>query len=172
MPLQAESLIKIFRGTRRLGNGRPVLIVTGDTMDSQTPLSEFFLFHDFPDMPFLYSRTICTHPDGLYLYDFAKYPGLFSARALLDKQLRAAQDRLEHEVYMRDPKIAGEIFYSSFALAYEDTGDTPLIEFAMFQKFIKERDVMFKFSRSHAVSLLKDKLLEFPEAVLLHEPRT
>ncbi|HTR41297.1 MAG TPA: hypothetical protein VMH87_06740 [Pseudomonadales bacterium] len=171
MALLSESLIKIYRATRRLGNGRPVLVITGDTTNLNNPISEYYLFHEFPDMPFLYSRTGYSHPDTLYLYDFGKYSEIFSAGAMLEKQLRAAQDRLEFEVFMRDRQIAGEIFYSATALKFEEAGELPLVEFAMFQRFPKERDAMFKFSKSHSMGLLKEKLLEYPEAVLTQEPR-
>lgn len=171
MPLLSESLIKIYRATRRLGNGRPVLVITGDTTNLNNPISEYYLFHEFPDMPFLYSRTGYSHPDTLYLYDFGKYSEIFSAGAMLEKQFRAAQDRLEFEVFMRDRQIAGEIFYSATALRFEEVGEFPLAEFVMFQRFPKERDAMFKFSKSHSLGLLKEKLLEFPEAVLTQEPK-
>jgi hypothetical protein len=170
MPLRIESLIKIFRATRRVGAGRPVLVVTGDTSTLSAPFSEFYIFHEFTDMPFLYSRTTCSHPDILYLYDFGKYPEIFSAQALLASQLRAARDRLEQEVFMRDRLAAADIFYSGNALTFEETGDLPIIEFAMFRRFLKERDAMFKFSKSQAIQLLKEKLMEYPEAVLQTEP--
>lgn len=170
MPLQSESLISIYRATRRVGAGRPVLVVTSDTTTPNTPFSEFYIFHEFTDMPFLYSRTSYTHPDALYLYDFGKYPQIFSAQALLNSQLRAARDRLEQEVFMRDRQVTSEVFYSGNALKFEETGDLPLVEFAMFQRFRKEREVMFKFSKSQAIQLLKDELLEYPEAVLQIEP--
>jgi hypothetical protein len=171
VPLPNESLIKICRATRRLGNGRPVLVVTSDTMDTNAPLSEFFLFHEFPDMPFLYSRTTCTHPDALYLYDFGKYPEIFSAGALLETQFRIARDRLEFEVFMRDRQIAAEVFYTAAALDFEETDYVPLIEFVLFQRFIKDREQMFKFSKSRAIHMLKEMLLDFPEAILTHEPK-
>jgi hypothetical protein len=172
MPLESESLIKIYRGTRRLGNGRPVLVVTGDTTNLNNPISEFYIFHEFPDMPFIYSRIGYSHPDTLYLYDFGMYPEIFSARALLEKQFRAAQDRLEFEVFMRDRQIAGEVFYSATAMKFEEAGNLPLTEFVMFQRFAREREAMFKFSKSHVITLLKEKLQEFPEAVLTQEPKS
>lgn len=171
MPLQQESLIKICRGTRRLGTGRPVLLVTSDTFDSASPFGEYYIFHEFPDMPFLYLRASCAHADSLYLYDFGLYPDIFSAKALLDSQFRAAQDRLENEVAMRDKQIANELFYSASPLGFEETGFLPLVEFAFFKQFTKERDLMFKFSKSHAVAALREKLLEYPEATLEREPK-
>jgi hypothetical protein len=171
MPLQPESLIKIFRGTRRLGAGRPVLVVTGDTTDSKNPFGEFYIFHEFPDMPFLYSRASCTHPDEMYLYDFGKYHEVFSAQALLESRFRAAQDHLGSEVSIRDQAVANGVFYSGSALTYEEVGYLPLIEFALFQRFTRERDVMFKFTRSQAIKLLGEKLQGLPETVLRYEPK-
>lgn len=171
MPLLQESLIKIYRGTRRLGASRPILVVTGDTMNLMTPLGEFYLFHEFPDMPFLYSRTGYSHPDSLYLYDFGQYAEVFSAQAMMESQFRAAQDKLEFEVAMRDRGVAAEVFYSGSALAYEETGSLPLAEFALFQRFIRDRETMFRFSRSNALKLLEEKLAGYPEAVLTREPK-
>lgn len=171
MPLAPESFIKIYRGTRRLGTGRPVLVVTGDTTDPKTPFGEFYIFHEFPDMPFLYSRATCTHPDEMYVYDFGKYPDVFSAQALLESQFRSAQDHLGSEVSIRDQAAANGVFYSGSALVYEEVGYLPLIEFALFQRFTRERELMFKFTRSQAIKLLEEKLLGLPEAVLRHEPK-
>jgi hypothetical protein len=171
MPLSPESLIKICRGTRRLGNARPVLVVTSDTNDPKLPLAEFFIFHEFPDMPFLYSRTRCAHTDEMYLYDFGKYPEVFSARALLDSQFRKAQDHLESEVFIHDRTVANEVFYSASAMAYEEVGYVPLIEFTLFQRFAKERESMFKFSSSQAIKQIEEKLSGFPEAILRIEPK-
>jgi len=171
MPLQSESLIKIYRATRRVGTGRPVLVVTSDTTTPSHPFSEFYIFHEFPDMPFIYSRATYSHPDSLYLYDFGKYPEIFSPEALLESQLRAARDRLEVEVFMRDRQATADIFYSGNALKFEETGDVPLLEFTMFQRFVRDREQMFKFSKSQAIQLLREKLMEYPEAVLQHEPK-
>jgi hypothetical protein len=171
MPLLSESLLKIYRGTRRLGNGRPVLVIAADTTNLNNPFSEFFLFHEFPDMPFLYSRTAYSHPDALYLYDFGKYSEIFSASALLEKQFRAAQDRIEQEVFIRDRQVAAEIFYSASSLKYEETGKLPLVEAVLFQRFAKERDAMFKFSKSMAIAQLQEKLADLPEAVVTQEPK-
>jgi hypothetical protein len=171
MPLQPESLIKICRGTRRMGNGRPVLVVTADTMDANTPFSEFYVFHQFPDLPFLYSRTSCAHPDALYLYDFGQYPEVFSAKALLEAQFCNARDQLEHEVSIRDRALASDLFYSASPMLFEETGQIPFMEFAIFQQLAKEREIMFKFSRSDAIHRLEEKLQGLPEAVLEHEPK-
>lgn len=171
MPLLQESLVKIYRGTRRLGTGRPVLVVAGDTMDLTAPFGEFFIFHEFPDLPFLYGRSAYSRPDSLYLYDFGQYPEVFSAKAMLEWQLRAAQDKFEFEVAMRDRTVAAEIFYSGAALGYEETGPLPLIEFAFFQRFIRDRETMFQFSRSRALKELEEKLSGYPEAVVTREPK-
>src|ERR1700721_2171550 len=137
MSLLSESLIKIYRGTRRLGGCRPVLIVTGDTTDLNNPFAEYYIFHEFPDMPFLYCRSTCSHPDNLYLYDFGQYPGIFSAKAMLEMQLRAAEDRLEHELSLRDRAIMSDFFFSALP-PFEETDDTPLLEFGFFRRFLKE----------------------------------
>jgi hypothetical protein len=170
MPLKQESLIKICRANRRLGASRPVLVVTGDAMNLMAPFSEFFLFHEFPDMPFLYSRTSYAHPDSLYLYDFGQYPEIFSAKALLDSQLRNAYDQLESEVTIRDRALAGDLFYSG-TFAFEETDVLPLAEFALFQRFTRDREQMFRFTKSHAVLLLEEKLNQYPEAVQQREPK-
>jgi hypothetical protein len=57
-------------------------------------------------------------------------------------------------------------------MAYVETDNTPLIEFAFFNQFVKDRDTMFKFSKSQAISELKEKLLEYPEAIIKIEPKT
>jgi hypothetical protein len=171
MPLLSESLLKIYRATRRLGNGRPVLVIAADTTNLNNPLSEFYFFHEFPDMPFLYGRTAYSHPDSLYLYDFGKYSETFSASALLEKQFRAAQDRLEQEVIIRERQVATELFYSASSLKYEETGKLPFVEFVLFQRFTKERDAMFKFSKSMAIAQLLEKLSDVPETVVTQEPK-
>jgi hypothetical protein len=171
MPLLQESLIKIYRGTRRMGMGRPVLVLTGDAMNLNAPLGEFYIFHEFPDMPFIYSRTSCAHPDALYIYDFGQYPEIFSAGAMMEAQFRAAKDHLENEVAMRDRQIASDLFYTASPLVFEEVGPLPLVEFAFFQRFIKEREQMFRFSKSQAIAQLKEKLIEYPEAVLTREPK-
>lgn len=172
MPLQPESLIKIYRGTHCLGEVRPVLVVTADTTDPNNLFGEYYIFHKFPDMPFLYARATCAHPDNLYLYDFGKFPEVFSAPALLETQFRAAQDCLEHEVSIRDKSVTSDLFHSGAPMTYQETGDAPLIEFAMFQRFPREREIMFKFSKSRAIAALLEKLLELPEALLTIEPKT
>jgi hypothetical protein len=172
MPSQPESLIKVYRGTRRLGSSRPVLVITGDTMDAKAPVAEYYVFHNFPDLGLLYSRTIYGHGDALYLYDFGQYPEVFSAKAMMESQLQAAQARIEHEVEMHDRKLADILFFSASPMAYVETDNTPLIEFAFFNQFVKDRDTMFKFSKSQAISELKEKLLEYPEAIIKIEPKT
>jgi hypothetical protein len=172
MPSQPESLIKIYRGTRRLGVTRPILVITGDTMDAKAPLAEYYVFHSFPDLGFLYSRTTYAHADALYLYDFGQYPEIFSAKAMMESQLQAAQARIEHEVEMHDRKVADALFCSASPMAYVETDNVPLVEFAFFSQFIKDRETMFKFSISQAVSQLREKLLEYPEATIKVEPKT
>jgi hypothetical protein len=154
-----------------MGGCRPVLVVAADTMDAHSPFAEFYVFHQFPDLPFLHSRTSCAHADALYLYDFGQYPEVFSAKALFDSEFREALDHIEHEVSMRDRGVANELFHSGTPIVFEETGNLPLIEFAIFNRFAKERETMFKFSRSHALHLLKEKLLGLPEAILNHEPK-
>lgn len=171
MPLQPESLIKICRGSRRMGNCRPVLVVTADTMDAKAPFSEFYVFHQFPDTPFLYSRTARVYADVLYLYDFGQYPDVFSAQALLEAQLRDARDQVEHEISIRDRALASDLFYSGSPMLFEETGPLPLMEFGIFQQFAKEREIMFKFTRSHAIRRLGEELMGLPEALLDHEPK-
>jgi len=171
MPLLSESLLKIYRGTRRLGNGRPVLVIAADTTNLNNPFSEFYFFHEFPDMPFLYSRTAYSHPDSLYIYDFGKYSEIFSASAMIEKQYRAAQDRIEQEIFIRDRQVATETFYSASPLRYEETGKLPFVEFFLFQRFAKDRDAMFKFSKSMALAQLQEKLMDLPEAVVTQEPK-
>ena len=170
MPLQAESLIKIYRGSRRLGTGRPVFVITSDTMNVNKPFAEYYIFHEFPDMPFIYSRANYAHADDMYLYDMSQYSGIFSAKALLESQFRAALDRLEHEVAIRERTLVSELFYSGNPLKFEET-DVPMMEFGLFKRFVKERDVMFKFSKSQAIAALKEKVLELPEAIMTIEPK-
>ena len=147
------------------------MVIAADTTNLNNPFSEFFLFHEFPDMPFLYSRTAYSHPDALYLYDFGKYSEIFSASALLEKQFRAAQDRVEQEVIIRERQVATELFYSASPLRYEETGKLPFVEFALFQRFLKDRDAMFKFSKSMAIAQLQEKLMDLPETVVTVEPK-
>jgi|HubBroStandDraft_2_1064218.scaffolds.fasta_scaffold418337_1 hypothetical protein len=171
MPSQPESLIKVYRGTRRLGTSRPIIVITGDTLDAKAPFAEYYLFHNFPDLNFLYSRTTYGHADALYLYDFGQYPEIFSATALMESQFLAAQDRLEYEVEMHDRKVLDNLFYSASPMAYVETTNVPLIGFAFFTQFVKDRDTMFRFSKSQAISQLKEKLLEYPEALRKEEPK-
>jgi hypothetical protein len=171
MPLQPESLIKVYRGTRRLGTSRPIIVIAGDTLDAKAPFAEYYVFHSFPDLNFLYSRTTYGHADALYLYDFGQYPEIFSANALMESQLLAAQARIEHEVEMHDRKVADNLFFSASPMAYGETTNVPLIEFAFFNQFAKDRETMFRFSKSQAISQLKEKLLEYPEAVRKDEPK-
>jgi hypothetical protein len=106
----------------------------------------------------------------LYLYDFGQYPEIFSAKALLDSQLRNAYDQLESEVTIRDRALAGDLFYSG-TFAFEETDVLPLAEFALFQRFTRDREQMFRFTKSHAVLLLEEKLNQYPEAVQQREPK-
>jgi hypothetical protein len=107
----------------------------------------------------------------MYPFDFGQYPELFSAKALLDSELRAARDRIEYEVSQRDRELCRDLFWSASPLVYDETDDLPLIEFQVFKRFTKERAKMFEFSRSQAIRLLKEKLQTFPEAALHHEPK-
>jgi hypothetical protein len=171
MPLQRESLIKIYRANRRLGGGRPVIVATGDTTREAIPFGEFYIFHEFPDLPFLFSRTRCAHSDDMFPFDFGQYPEVFSAKALLESEFRAARDRIEYEIFQRDRALCRDLFWSASPLVFEETDDLPLIEFQIFQLFTKERATMFDFSRSHTIRLLKDKLQQLPAAILHHEPK-
>ena len=154
-----------------MGAGRPVLVLTGDVMNLNGPLAEFYIFHEFPDMPFIYSRTSCAHPDALYLYDFGQYPEIFSATAMMEAQFRAARDHLEHEIAIRDKQLASDLFSTASPLVFEESGTLPLVEFAFFRRFIKEREQMFRFSKSQAIAQLRERLLDYPEAILTQEPK-
>lgn len=154
-----------------MGGCRPVLVVAAETMDINSPFAEFYVFHQFPDVPFIYSRTSYTHADALYLYDFGQYPDIFSAKALFNSKFCEAMDRIEHEISIRDRGLVSNLFYSGTPMYFDETGNLPFIEFAIFNRFAKERETMFKFSRSHAIHLLREKLLELPEAIVNHEPK-
>lgn len=167
MPLQPESLIKIFRANRSLGTSRPIIVAVGDTMCEGIPFGEFYVFHTFPDLPFLYSRSVCGFVDEWTPVDFGQYPEVFSAKPLLESSFRRAQDRLEFEVSMHDR----ELFRSAPSLGFEETDDFPLVEFRVFQSFTAECNKMFAFSRSHAIRTLKEKLHQYPTVKWVHEPK-
>ena len=167
MPLQSESLIKIYRSRRNLEASRPVIVAIGDTMHEEIPFGEYYVFHSFSEVPFLFSRSVCGFVDEWNPTDFGRYPEVFSANALLESSFRRAQDRLEFEVSLHDP----ELLRSVFPLEFEEVDDFPLIEFRVFQNFTSECVKMFGFSRSHAISMLKDKIENYPIVKLIHEPK-
>jgi hypothetical protein len=35
----------------------PIIVTTGDTIHRNIPFDEFYVFHQIPDVPFLYRRT-------------------------------------------------------------------------------------------------------------------
>jgi hypothetical protein len=168
--LEQESLLKIYRGSRLLGTTRPVIVVTADTMDVSEPLGEFYIFHDYEGMPFLYRRTTYSSEDAARPFYFGDFADVFSASALLVCEFRAARDRLEFEVSRRDRGFQGELFWSSPPMEYEEVGELPLAEFRAFRRFAEERATMFDFSRSEAIRKLKITLLGFPEFTLRYEP--
>ncbi len=172
MPLPKESLLNIYRGTRLLGPGRPVLLVTGDTTHDNIPFSEFYVFHELKDMPFLFCRTRYSISDEMYPLDFGGVPEVFSAAALIASEFRRACDRVEFEVFQRDREIHRDLYCSGSPMSYEPTSDLPLVEFKVFRQFVDERAKMCKFSRSRAVRELSEKLEKLPEAALHNEPTT
>jgi len=167
MPLESESLIKIYRSKRNLGTSRPVIVAVGDTTHETIPFGEYYVFHSFSDVPFLYSRSVCGFVDEWSPVDFGEYPEIFSANALLESSLRNAQDRLEFEVSMHDR----DLLRLAPPLDFEQVDDRPLIEFRVFQSFTTECAKMFGFSRSYAITMLKDKVQKYPTVKLIHEPK-
>jgi hypothetical protein len=167
MPLQSESLIKIYQSKRNLGSSRPVIVAVGDTMHEGIPFGEFYVFHTFSEVPFLFSRSVCGFVDEWSPVDFGQYPEVFSANALLESSFRSARDRLEYEASMHDR----DVFRVAPPLDYEEVGDFPLIQFRVFQSFTSECAKMFGFSRSNAMGALKEKLQKYPIVKLVHEPK-
>ena len=166
MPIQPESLIKIYRANRNLGRSRPVIVAVGDTMIEGIPFCEYYVFHTFSEVAFLYSRSVCGSTDDWNPVDFGQYPEVFSAKALLESSFRTAQDRLEFEVSIHDR----DLVQSALAPGFEETDDSSLIEFRVFQNFTIECAKMFGFSRALAIRSLKDKLQKYPIVKLVHEP--
>ncbi len=167
MPLQPESLIKIYRSRRNLGASRPVIVAIGDTMHEGIPFGEFYVFHTFSEVPFLFSRSVCGFVDKWSPVDFGRYPEVFSANVLLESSFRRAQDRLEFEVSVHDR----DLFRLAPSLDFEEVDDFPLVEFRVFQIFTSECAKMFVFSRSQAISTLRAKLQQYPVVKLIHEPK-
>ena len=129
------------------------------------PFFEYYVFHTFSDVPFLFSRSVYGSSDEWNPVDFAQYPEVFSAKALVELSFRGAQDRLEFEVSVHDR----EWFRSGAALSFAETDDFPLIEFRVFQNFTTECAKMFLFSRALAIRALKDKLQTYPTVKLVRE---
>ncbi|HTV39188.1 MAG TPA: hypothetical protein VMF08_01325 [Candidatus Sulfotelmatobacter sp.] len=167
MPIPPESLVKIYRANRNLGTSRPVIVAVGDTMVEGIPFYEYYVFHSFSDVAFLYSRSVCGSIDEWNPVDFGQYPEIFSAKALLASSFRSAQDRLEFEVSMHDR----EWFRSAATLSFDETDDSPLIEFRVFQNFSSECAKMFGFSRATAIHALRDKIEKYPNVKLIREPK-
>lgn len=167
MPLESESLIKIYRSRRNLGTSRPVIVAVGDTTNEGVPFGEYYVFHTFSEVPFLYSRSVCGFVDEWSPIDFGQFPEVFSANVLLESSFRRAQDRLEFEVSVHDP----DLLRLAPPLDFEVVDDFPFIEFRVFQTFTTECAKMFSFSRSYAISMLKDKVQKFPIVKLFHEPK-
>lgn len=166
MPLQPESIIKIFRANRNLGTSRPIIVAVGDTMHEGIPFGEFYVFHTYSDVPFLFSRSVCGFVDDWNPVDFGQYPEVFSAKALLESSFRSARDRFEFEVSMHDRDL-----FRQGPLSYEETDDFPLIEFRVFQSFTGECTKMFGFTRSQAILALKEKLEKYPVVKVVREPK-
>lgn len=166
MAIPPESLIKIYRANRNLGMSRPVIVAVGDTMVEGIPFSEYYVFHTFSDVAFLYSRSVCGSIDEWSPVDFGQYPEIFSAKALLESAFRSAQDRLEFEVSVHDR----DLFRSTAALTFEETDYFPFIEFHVYQSFTSECAKMFGFSRALAIRALKEKLQTYPTVKLVREP--
>lgn len=140
-------------------------------MRSDRPFEEFYVFHQFADMPFLYRRTCSSATDELRPFDFSEFPELFSAEALLISALRSARELVDFEVSRRDRNLHRELFFSAVPMNYDEINDLPLVEFRMFRRFVAERALMGDFTRSQAVQALHSKLSTFPEVTQHHEPR-
>jgi hypothetical protein len=171
MPLKPESLLKIHRGNRLLGGSYSIIVTSGDTMNSNTPFAEFYIFHRFPDVPFLYRRTQSSAAN-MQPFDFGQFPEVFSAEALLASALGNARDLFEFEISRRDHALQRELFWSASPMNFDETDDLPLIQFRIFRRFIPERAVMANFTRSQAVQQLHNKLSAFPEVTQDEEPKT
>jgi hypothetical protein len=167
MSLESESLIKIYRSKRNLGTSRPVIVAVGDTTHEAIPFGEFYVFHSFSEVPFLFSRSVCGLVDEWSPVDFGQYPEIFSANMLLESSFRSARDRLEFEISMHDR----DLLRLAPPLEFEEVDDFPLIEFRVFQIFTSECAKMFGFSRSYAINMLKDKIQKYPIVKLVHEPK-
>lgn len=79
MPLKPQSLLKIYRANRLLGGLYPIIVTTGDTIHRNIPFDEFYVFHQIPDVPFLYRRTRYGAADDMRPFDFGQFPEVFSA---------------------------------------------------------------------------------------------
>lgn len=167
MPLLPESLIKIYRSKRNLAASRPVIVAIGDTTNDGIPFGEYYVFHTFSEVPFLFSRSVCGFVDEWSPIDFGLYPEVFCANALLESSFRRAQDRLEFEVSMHDR----DLLRLAPPFDFEEVDEFPFIEFRVFQTFTAECTKMFAFSRSYAISTLKDKIQKYPIVKLFHEPK-
>jgi hypothetical protein len=143
----------------------------GDATHDNVPLSEFYVFHMLNDVPFLFSRTRYAIYDEMFPIDFAGVPEVFCAAALLDSEFRRACDRVECEVSQRDRELHRDVYCAGSPMSYELTDDLPFLEFKIFGRFTDERAKMFGFSRSRAVTELREKLEKLPEAALHNEPK-
>src|SRR5262245_7853213 len=154
--INRESLVKIHRANRLVGGMHAIIVVTADTMGRE-PVEEFYVFHRFSDVKFLYQSTTYS-PSNSGPFDFGIFPQFFSARPLLERSFRKAKERLEFEIRRSDRELHRELFWSATPMSYEETDDLPLIEIRMFGGFVEERALMAKRDRAAFVINLSSEI--------------
>lgn len=170
MPLEPQSLLKIYRADRIIGNSHPIIVVTADTTLPDLPFHEFYIFHKVPNVEFLYRRTRNSASDDLRPFDFGQFPEVFSATSMLASALSNARDTIEFAILKRDRDVYQELFWTPSAVQYAETDELPLVELRLFGSFVEERTLMCQFTRSKALKQLCRKLATFPELNQQHEP--
>ncbi len=167
--LKRESLLNIYRADRLVGNMRPIIVTTADTMDRE-PVEEYYVFHRYPDVPFLHKCTRYSSADSAPPFDFGMYPDVFGAQSLLARAFQRARNHLEFEIRRSDRELHRELFWPPSPISYEVTNDQSFVVFRMFGGFVAERDLMFRATHSRALRELGNKLSELPELKIECDP--
>ena len=174
--MDTKSLLKMYKGSRCLGPSQPILILAADNTQRTNKdilFTEYYLFHRFKSIPFLYGRDSFEAPYGAdnKRIEFSLFPQLFTFDPLFTRQVETAIAELQDAVWKYDRELHRELFFSERLLEFrEEINDAYLMRFRVFRQFVEEQRIMFRFTKSAELKHLEKKLTQIPEFECKHEP--
>ena len=170
--MEQKSLIRFYQGNRFVGKTHPFAVVVGDTTHKAAPFSEYYVFHSFPGVPFLYQRTRCSAGSLFDPIDFGEFPEVFSAEALLNHQLTVARDQFEFSISEQDQQLHRRLFWTNSSFEFCEVDKHPFVQFRVFGNFTSEMQTMFTFTRCGLLRSIQTDIDRYPQFSWVEEPKT